>query len=120
MEPELDPAELEMLQVLAAARLSISQAGYNTTLEVLAAGTPAVVVPFAAGSETEQTLRARLLEERRRLVVVEEAGLTPRRLADGIARALALPPPPPLPLRLDGAAETARQLAALAAAADAG
>ena len=107
----------DFLDLLSAARLSISQAGYNTTLEVLAAGTPAVVVPFAAGSETEQTLRARLLEEQRRLVVVEERGLTPASLAAGIARALALPPPPPLPLRLDGAAETARQLAALAAGA---
>ncbi len=110
----------DFLALLAAARLSISQAGYNTTLEVLAAGTPAVVVPFAAGSETEQTLRARLLEERRRLVVVEETGLTPASLAAGIARALALPPPPPLPLRLDGAAETARQLLALAAASGGG
>ncbi len=106
----------DFLALLAACRLSISQAGYNTTLEVLAAGRPALVVPFAAGAETEQTLRARQLQEQRRMVVVEEAGLTPERLAGGIARALALPPPPPLAIRLDGAAETARQLAALAAA----
>ncbi len=104
----------DFLRLLASARLSISQAGYNTTLEVLAAGTPAVVVPFAAGSETEQTLRAWLLQEQGRLVVVPEAGLTPATLAAGIARALDLPPAPPLPLRLDGATETARQLLALA------
>lgn len=105
----------DFLTLLARCRLSISQAGYNTTLEVLAAGRPALVVPFAAGAETEQTLRARLLEEQGRLAVVEEAGLTPERLAAGIARALALPPAPALALRLGGAAETARQLAALAA-----
>ncbi|MCW2235502.1 glycosyltransferase family protein [Azospirillum canadense] len=88
-------------------RLSISQAGYNTVLDLLQAGCRAVVVPFAAGSETEQATRARLLEGRGRLVVVEEAGLTPHTLADGVARALALPPPPAVPIRLDGAATIA-------------
>ncbi|WP_448205172.1 glycosyltransferase family protein [Azospirillum sp. sgz302134] len=94
-------------------RLSISQAGYNTVLDLLQAGCPAVVVPFATGNETEQATRAHLLEQRGRLVVVEEAGLTPESLAEGVKRALALPPPPPVPVRLDGAAETARLLADL-------
>lgn len=91
-------------------RLSVSQAGYNTVLDVLQAGCRAVLVPFAAGSETEQATRARLLEERGRLAVVEEATLTPQSLAEGVGRALALPPPPAVPLRLDGAAVTARRL----------
>ncbi|MBB3263052.1 putative glycosyltransferase [Azospirillum sp. OGB3] len=91
-------------------RLSISQAGYNTVLDVLQAGCRAVVVPFAAGSETEQATRAHLLEERGRLAVVDEATLTPDTLAAGVAKALALPPPPAIPLRLDGAAATARLL----------
>jgi predicted glycosyltransferase len=104
----------DFLSLLAACRLSISQAGYNTTLEVLAAGRPAVVVPFAAGQESEQRLRARLLAEQGRLVVVEEAGLTPALLAAGIARALALPPAAPLSLALDGAARSAAILAGLA------
>lgn len=95
-------------------RLSISQAGYNTVLDILQAGCRAVVVPFAAGSETEQATRARLLEQRGRLVVVDEAGLTPATLAKGVARALSLPPPPALSLRLDGATGTARLLAASA------
>ena len=95
-------------------RLSVSQAGYNTVLDLLQAGCRAVVVPFADAGQTEQALRARLLEERGRLTVVDEAGLTPESLAAGIARALAAPPPPPpMPLRLDGAAESARLLAAL-------
>ena len=41
--------------------VSLSQAGYNTILDVLQAGTRAVVVPFATGGETEQALRARIL-----------------------------------------------------------
>lgn len=98
--------------LLARCRLSVSQAGYNTVLDLLQAGCRAVVVPFAAGSETEQATRARLLEARGRLTVVEEAGLTPETLAAGVARALAAPPPTPIRLELDGAARTARLLAA--------
>lgn len=94
-------------------RLSVSQAGYNTVLDLLQAGCRAVVVPFADAGQTEQALRARLLEDRGRLTVVDEAGLTPESLAAGIAHALAAPPPAPMPLRLDGAAESARLLAAL-------
>jgi len=77
--------------LLARAALSISQAGYNTTLEVLAAGTPAIVVPFAAGSETEQSLRAELLAARGLLTVVPEAELSAPRLAEAIAASLAQP-----------------------------
>ena len=39
--------------------LSLSQGGYNTTMDLLRAGTPAVVVPFAEGGENEQTVRDR-------------------------------------------------------------
>jgi predicted glycosyltransferase len=104
----------DFLALLARCRLSISQAGYNTTLEVLAARRPAVVVPFAAGQESEQTLRARLLAEQGRLALVEEAGLSPASLARGIEQALALPPPPPMTLALDGAARSAALLGRLA------
>ena len=75
--------------LLARGRLSISQAGYNTVLETMTAGIPAVVVPFAAGSETEQSLRARLLAQRGALTLVDEATLTPASLATAIAAALA-------------------------------
>ena len=46
-------------------------------------------VPFAAGSESEQSLRARLLAARGALTLVDEATLTPARLAAAIAAALA-------------------------------
>jgi predicted glycosyltransferase len=65
-------------------RLSVSQAGYNTVMELLAAGTRAVVVPFAEGGETEQPVRARLLAERGLLTVVDPGTLTPATLAAGI------------------------------------
>jgi predicted glycosyltransferase len=65
-------------------RLSVSQAGYNTVMELLAAGTRAVVVPFAEGGETEQAARARLLVDRGLLTVVAPETLAPESLAAGI------------------------------------
>ncbi|MCH8999493.1 MAG: glycosyl transferase [Proteobacteria bacterium] len=85
----IERARPDFRSLLARADLSISQGGYNTVLEVLAAGVPAVVVPFAAGSESEQSLRARLLAARGALTLVEEAALTPASLATAIAAALA-------------------------------
>jgi len=77
--------------LLRRARLSVSQCGYNTAVDVLAAGCAAVFVPFARGAETEQTQRAAVLAERGIAAVVEEDGLTPERLAEAIDAALALP-----------------------------
>ncbi|WNJ91093.1 glycosyltransferase family protein [Bosea sp. 685] len=48
--------------LLAGCALSISQAGYNTVLDLVAAGRPAIVVPFDAGNETEQAIRAEAME----------------------------------------------------------
>lgn len=95
-------------------RLSVSQAGYNTLLDLLQAGCRAVLVPFAAGQETEQPIRASLLADRGHATVVEEAGLTAATLAAGIAAALAAPAPGRLALSLDGAARTAVLLEELA------
>jgi len=47
--------------------------------EVLQARVRAVLVPFAAGGESEQTLRAQLLAERGICAMVEEAKLSPQR-----------------------------------------
>ncbi len=77
--------------LLASARLSISQAGYNTVSELLGAGVPAVLVPFADAGEIEQTLRARALAERGRVVCIAAADLDPGRLAAAATQALARP-----------------------------
>ncbi len=90
---------------------SISQAGYNTVLDLLAAGCPAVLVPFSTGQETEQAVRAQRLAERGAVTVVTEANLTPDHLARAIDAARAAGRPIVPPIRRDGAAATATILA---------
>jgi len=96
--------------LLGGAVLSISQAGYNTVLDLLQAGPRMVLVPFAASGETEQTIRAAQLAAAGRAVIVPEADLTPELLAAAVDRALAAPAPAKLALADDGAAASARLL----------
>jgi predicted glycosyltransferase len=115
----VERARSDFVALLTLARLSISQGGYNTLMEVVASGVPGVVIPFAGGTETEQTQRAGVLAAHGLITVVDEDRLTPSSLAEGIARALATAEArggrgggdDGAPFRLDGAEETARHLA---------
>ncbi|MGE4244781.1 MAG: glycosyltransferase family protein, partial [Parvibaculaceae bacterium] len=66
------PFRSDFRALLAQAKLSVSQCGYNTAADILQAGCPAVLVPFATGGETEQTDRARALEARGVACVLQE------------------------------------------------
>jgi len=88
------------------ARLSISQAGYNTITDILQSDTPACVIPYAEANEIEQTLRARRLQEKGRLVMLEEKRLSPETLATAIRQASLLESDMPRP-GLDGAHQSA-------------
>ena len=112
----VERARRDFPALLARCRLSISQGGYNTVLETLAAGCRAVIAPYAGGLETEQTLRAEALQARGALEVVPEDDLTPTRLATAVNKALVNPPSSAAGVRIDGAEETTRILKALAAA----
>ena len=101
----------DFVALLRRCRLSVSQAGYNTVLETLQAGARCVLVPFAGGSETEQTLRARVLAERGWIDMLEESALTPQTLALALDRAAARPPLASGALRFDGADASARLMA---------
>jgi len=105
----VERARPDFPDLLKRARLSVSQAGYNTVLDILVAGVPAVFVPFAQVNETEQTQRAEALARHGRAVVTPEDGLTPERLAGAIDDALALPRSHHA-VRLGGAEESARIL----------
>ena len=98
--------------LLANARLSISQAGYNTVCDILRARCPSVLIPFAEGGETEQGDRAYRLETLGIATMVAEDRLTPESLAEAMKRA---PSPAAHRINLEGAQETARVVERLAA-----
>ena len=94
--------------LLAACAVSVSQAGYNTVADILRAGTQAVIVPYAADGETEQSMRARRLAERGLARVVTEDRLSPETLAAAIDGALEAPPADAACPDLNGAKTSAR------------
>jgi predicted glycosyltransferase len=99
-------------QMLRRCRVSVSQAGYNTILDILAAGAAAVVVPFASGRETEQSLRAERLAARGVLELLPENRLSPERLASAIDRAISARPAK-IAFDTGGARRTARLIAGM-------
>lgn len=93
--------------LLAGSRVSVSQAGYNTLMEILSCGVPSVVVPFAEAGESEQTTRARRLAERGLVGLVESDRVTPGALAAAIDDADARERRKIPGIDLDGARKTA-------------
>jgi predicted glycosyltransferase len=81
----------EFPALLAGALLSISQGGYNTTMDILRSGARAVVVPFEQPGETEQRLRAEILAERGLLTLLPSSELSPEFLAQAMSVAMAKP-----------------------------
>lgn len=96
----------DFLSLLAAADLSISMAGYNTTMNLLAARVPALVWPFA--QNREQRMRSERLAARGALRVLSDADLDPGRLAELSGERLSGPRPPGGIVDLGGAAAVAR------------
>jgi predicted glycosyltransferase len=93
---------------------SISQCGYNTAMEILASGVPALVVPFSQGCEDEQICRARRLEGLGLVRVLEPSRLSPSTLAEALHE-LCRFRPKAVTLDLDGARATADLIARLVA-----
>jgi predicted glycosyltransferase len=71
---------------LSGAAVSISQAGYNTCLDVLRAKAPAILVPFAKEDEDEQRRRALRLQDLGAVKMMDQKDLTPAQLAAEIRR----------------------------------
>jgi len=100
----------EFPHMLRRCRVSVSQAGYNTVLDILAARARAVVVPFSSERETEQLLRAQRLAAAGVLELVPEPRLSPARLARAIERASEREPAAFM-VDMDGASRSARLIA---------
>jgi len=94
--------------LLASCRVSVSQAGYNTMVDLLRARARAVVVPFAAVGEREQGIRARLFAARGLVRVLEPEVLSGSALAAAVEAAAASVRPVAEGVRLDGAEVSAR------------
>ena len=102
----VERARPDFPDLLAACALSISQAGYNTVLDLLAAGCPAIVIPFDAGAETEQAVRAEAMGRAGLARCLRQSGddaATPAGLAAAIEAALAAGPPSAPSIARDGA-----------------
>ena len=97
---------------LAGASASVSQCGYNTALEVVSCGVPALVVPFAAPGEDEQTRRAERLAQRGAVRVLSPTVLAPAALSREIEQLLDFRPAPHS-LDFGGGARSAHLLDAL-------
>ena len=102
----VEPNRADFGSLLGRARVSVSQAGYNTVTDLLAAGVRAVLVPFSADGEREQSIRARVLAEMGVARVIDEDRLTPEVLLDAVRRA-DFAAPTRHGIRLDGARESA-------------
>jgi predicted glycosyltransferase len=110
------PAHVRLLRavddlpaLLAGARVSVSQAGYNTVAEAMALRRPMVLVPFARGDETEQTRRAEAVASTGAARLISEAELDGAGLAAAV-RERAAAPFPPLALDVAGARRSAELL----------
>jgi predicted glycosyltransferase len=111
---ELTRFRTDFMALLGAARLSVSQAGYNTVCDILGAGCRALLVPFASGGETEQTARADRFAALGRMTSLPEDQVTPAAMATAITATLNAPLGDAGRLKTDGAMRSAQILMALA------
>lgn len=95
-----------LLRYMSRADLSISMAGYNTTMNVLTTGVRSMLLPFQGNDDQEQTLRSERLEELGVVSVIRPDDLTPKRLAQRVIEMLSQTPSP-MTFDLDGVANTA-------------
>ena len=96
------------LSHLAAADLSISMAGYNTSMNILATKVSALVWPFS--HDREQGMRADRLAKSRLLRILNNEDLEPTRLGAIIKQTLSKKPHGSFTIDLDGAQKAARFL----------
>ena len=101
-----EPARPDFRQMLHHVRASVSMCGYNTALDILQTRCPAVFVPFDAGNEVEQGIRAKALSEQPGIEMLTSGDLTPQTLLGAISRACATPRTAPNSDLAEGARRT--------------
>lgn len=103
----VERARPDFRSLLSRSSLSISQCGYNTAIDVLGLPLRRLFVPFEAGSETEQLLRAETLAMRGLAIVLRERDLSPGALAAAVENLLRADAPECPAINLDGAVKSA-------------
>ena len=96
----------DFLSYLAAADLSVSMGGYNTSMNILAANVPALIWPFSENQE--QRLRAERLAGSAALRVLDDQDLVPGRLAGMMEQMISRPSQGAVKINLAGAENTAK------------
>ncbi len=92
---EVQHFTLSFQSLMHQAALSISMAGYNTCMNLLNTGIPALVLPFTGHKNDEQTIRAKKLAREGVLTLLDPEDLVSDRLAakmDAILRSTHTPP----------------------------
>lgn len=102
----------DMADEMRRARASLSQCGYNTALELVVAGVPALVAPYETAAENEQRGRAEKLAAAGLVQCLAANALHPAGLADAIGRLLTFRPRRSA-LAIDGAQRSVDLLADL-------
>jgi len=107
----VEPNRKDFRTLLAACDLSISQAGYNTVMDLAVTHPRALLCPFAGdGGEQEQPLRAARLQALGLADCLPADGLTAQALAGAVDAVLAKPAPAFYPFQINGAAQSAEIL----------
>jgi predicted glycosyltransferase len=95
----------DLFTELRQAAVSVSRFGYNTTMDLLASGVPALVVPHTTPEADEQLRRAIILSRLGVVRMLHEDDMTPETLAAEILRTIDFQPSP-MHVKLDGAERT--------------
>lgn len=99
----------DFINHLSAADLSLSMAGYNTTMNLLAVNTYGLVYPF--DQNREQRMRSTSLEKLGALKILEQEDMQPDHLSTLLEQYINTPAPPPQHhVDLQGATESVRIL----------
>jgi predicted glycosyltransferase len=108
----IDTTVADLADEMRHSSLSVSQCGYNTALDILRAGVPALVVPFAGNGDSEQTERAARLARLGAVRMLAANDLRPDALASAMQAAMDFVPQP-VSLDFDGGVRTSRLLTAM-------
>ncbi|MEM8805624.1 MAG: glycosyltransferase [Cyanobacteria bacterium P01_G01_bin.38] len=101
-----------LLTYMQKAELSVSMAGYNTTMNILTTGVRAMMLPFTGNDDQEQTMRVERLAVLGRVRRLTPEDLDPERFAAVLIRQLKQSPVM-LDFNLEGVTQTAQCVKAL-------